>query len=165
MLKIFHQQRGYALAITLMVLAAITVLGVISMNIICVEINLSRNERDIQRSFYSTEAAAHEGLQRLSNSSHDDLNDHVYIWHHVRDSQKGIDFRKPEEWITHQEDEVNVMQSILDSQSYFAAVEWDVAAGASLVMTESRLYVNRIYGLNKQFQNNAIIEIGFYLRY
>lgn len=160
------RQRGAALVITLMVLAAVTMLGVAAMNATCVEYKLSRNEREVQESFYLAEAAVIEAVQRLHGLPHDDLSDHVSKWHHVRHNEEGqVDFRKPENWIVEESREPNAMGSTLHPQSFFTAVEWDVAVGASLIVTGSRLYANRIYGISKREISDTLIEIGYYMRY
>ena len=160
------RQTGSALVITLMVLAAVTILGIAGMNAICTELKLSRNEREVQESFYLAEAAALEAVQLMHNASRDDLNDRIFMWHHRRgEDHKQLDFRKPEQWIVAQNSDDNAMGSVMHPNSYFSAVEWDVAAGASLIVTDSRLYANRIYGLNKRSNSDIVIEIGYYLRY
>jgi hypothetical protein len=163
----FHlRQNGSALVITLLVLAAITILGVMGMNAACVESALSRNEREIQESFYMAEAAALEAIQRLHNASQDDLNDLALIWHHRRNKGRTpIDFRKPQNWHSAEQTEEIAAASLLGADTHFAALEWDVAAGASLIVTDSRLYANRIYGLSQRHNTDTLIEIGYYLRY
>jgi hypothetical protein len=161
-----RRQNGSALVITLLVLMAVTILGVMGMNAACVEITLSRTEREVQECFYMAEAAALEAIQRLKNTSNDDLNDHAHIWHHRRNKgKKPLDLRKPQNWLSDEQGEEIAVGSVLDADSFFAAVEWDVAVGASLIVTDSRLYANRIYGLSKRHNADTLIEIGYYLRY
>jgi hypothetical protein len=81
-----QSQSGAVLVITLLVLLAVTVLGVASLQTTSVELNISRNEREIRETFYLAEGAAMEGLQRLKAVPAVDLEERIFLWHHDRDS-------------------------------------------------------------------------------
>lgn len=160
-------QRGSALTITLMVLAAITILGIASTNTTIVELHISRNEHQLRESFYLSESAAVEAIQYLKETKPIELNEQHLFWHHSRETLAAgkIDFNNPEHWDVDQAGEDNGLRSALEPHSYLAAVEWATAAGSSLISTQTRLYVNRVYGLCTKHGTETIVEIGCKMRY
>ncbi|KJS28490.1 MAG: hypothetical protein VR64_24205 [Desulfatitalea sp. BRH_c12] len=162
-----QNQRGAVLLITIMVLVAVSVLGVAAIQSGIIELKLAGNERQVRETFYLAESAAMEGLQRLAALQATDLNEQFAFWHHRKKDEQGdpIDFRAFRQWDVDGQADDNAMQSPVGPETYFAAVEWQVATGASLVMTGSRLYQNRIYGICLQQQPGDLVEIGYYLRY
>jgi len=163
-----QSQSGAVLIITLLVLLAVTVLGVASLQTTSVELNIARNEREIRETFYLAEGAAMEGLQRLKAMPAVDLEERVFLWHHDRDSvgDDKTGFRDPAQWqMDSGARSPNCMPSAIDPDTYFAAVNWGVAPGGSLVQTGSRLYHHRVYGLCTKHGANQRVEIGYYLRY
>lgn len=158
---------GSALLITLLVLTGVTIIGIACINTTIVEMKISSNGHEMRESFYLAESAAMEGVQRLINISDVDLNERILSWHHPRrDPVDGaIDFRDPTQWDADGVGQGNCLQSALDPNAFMAAVEWKVAAGGSLVMTESRLYQNRVYGRCTKHDNGNLIEIGYNVRY
>ncbi|RJQ70920.1 MAG: hypothetical protein C4519_20150 [Desulfobacteraceae bacterium] len=160
-------QSGSALVITLLVLMAVTILGVACIHSSIIELKISSNERQMRENFYLTESAAMEGVQRLKDLLEDDLNEQFVFWHHPRrDSGKArINFRDPAQWDGDGKGDDNCMRSGMDPDTFLAAVEWKVATGSSLILTESRLYQNRVYGLGTRQGDLNLIEIGVNLRY
>jgi hypothetical protein len=165
--NIAFNKDGAALVIVLLVLTAISILGVMSINTSAVELDITRNEREIGEIFYLSESAAMEGMQRLVDSPLIDLEEKVQFWHHSDETARtgNISFRDPQKWDIDGQGEDNGMQSTLDPNVYFAAVEHRLATGSSAIVTESRLYMNRVYGLSNKYNAANIVEIGFYLRY
>jgi PilX N-terminal len=160
-------QNGSILTIALLVMAALTILGIASINTAMVELHISRNEHQLRESFYLSEGAAVEGIQRLAVTPAMDLDEQHLPWHHSRDAlaAEKIDFRNPEHWDVDHAGRDNGLQSALDPRAYLAAVEWTTATGASLISTQTRLYVNRVYGLCTKNQADTIVEIGYKMRY
>jgi hypothetical protein len=134
---------------------------------VVVEMDTGRNERASRISFYLAESAAIEAIQRVSNASIDDLNDHIQQWHHgcTEKTEQQLNFRLPDTWHADGSSDDNAMVSSLDPNTFFAAVESDVAPGASLVMTESRLYQNNVFGYCKRDNADTVVEIGYAYRY
>lgn len=167
MMSAIRNEKGSTLVMVLIVMTAISIFGIIALSISKVELEISSNERQMREVFYLSEGAALEGAQRLVNAPPIDLEDKIYPWHHDENTaaQDTLDFRDPRQWDVDGHGEDNAMQSALDSQVYFAAVEHRLAAGSSAVVTESRLYLNRVFGLC--IRNNAVglVEIGYQLRY
>jgi hypothetical protein len=165
--RVRQNQQGSVLLITILVLVAVSVLGVAGIQSGIIELKLAGNERRVRETFYLAESAAMEGLQRLTAVQGIDLNEQFTFWHHrKKDAEEvPIDFRALSQWDVDGKQDDNARQSLVGPQTYFAAIEWQVATGGSLVMTGSRLYQNRIYGICLQQQPADLVEIGYYLRY
>lgn len=166
--KSYRDEEGSILLIALLVMVAVTVLGVMGIQSSILELNLVGNERDILESFYLSEGAALEGVQLLADSKREDLEDNHPVWHHSRKELKTLncDFRDAHRWDGDglgQDD--NSIKSRFSQDSLISAVEWDIASGGSLVMTESRLVVTRVYGLCRKHDADQLIEIGYAMRY
>jgi hypothetical protein len=88
---------GSAIVVVLLVTAALTVLGVMSINSGLIELQLVRNGKECTKRFYLAESAALEGIQRIADTSAIDLEDKTLHWHHamVDVERSEIDFRKP----------------------------------------------------------------------
>lgn len=160
-------QDGSILLMALLVLLAVTIYGIVSVNTSSVELHIARNERVVREVFYLAEAGVMEGVQSLVDTTYIDLEEKFLFWHHaVKDIEaQQVNFREPGHWIPNEDAEKNARQCAISPETYMAAVEWDVATGGSLVMTEPRLYVNRIYGLCQKNNSSEIIEVGYRLRY
>jgi hypothetical protein len=160
-------KRGSTLVIVLLVMTAITILGVMSINTSIVELDIARNERETGQIFYLSESAAMEGVQRLVDSPLIDLEEKIQFWHHsdVTVKTTHINFRDPQKWDVDGRGEDNAMQSGLDHDAFFAAVEHRLATGSSAIVTAPRLYMNQVYGLSTKYDAATLVEIGYYLRY
>ena len=160
-------QRGASLLVVMLVMTAVTILGVMSINTSILELDITRNEREIRENFYLSEGVAMEAIQRLTDTPVTDLEDKKLNWHHCRDAveRDQTDFRDPALWDADGRGEDNAMQSQLDRNTFLAAVEYRLASGSSAVCTESRLYLNRVYGLGTKYHAFNLVEIGVYLRY
>lgn len=162
-----NHQSGAVLVVTLLVMLAVTILGVAGLQTTTVELRIARNEREIRESFYLAEAAAMEGVQRLINAAGVDLEEQFAHWHHFRQAMagNGAGFRDAGHWDCTDSAIGNCLPSPLDRHAFIAAVEWRVAPGGSLLMTESRLVENRVYGLCTKHGAHHVVEIGYLLRY
>ncbi len=160
-------QCGSALVITLMVLTALTILGVAALNTSGVELKISRNEREVRETFCLAEGAVAEGVQRLSALSAVDLNEQYLPWHHPRKAAETnlVNFRDLKRWDVDGLGEDNGLVSPMSPDTFIAAVEWKVATGGSLVQTQSRLYQNRVYGRCDKYGTGTLVGMGYYLRY
>ena len=158
---------GSAILVTLLILLAVTVLGVAAINRSVVTLKMTQNEREARETFYLSESAAAEGVQRLSLASGVDKDEKVRRWHHPKKSSDGgiPDFRDPDAWDVDGKGTDNGRPGALGRGTYLAAVEWKVATGSSLIQTAPRLYQNRIYGMCQRHGAVTIVEIGFNLRY
>ncbi len=160
-------QGGSAIVVVLLVMMTVTVIGVMSINAGVVDLKIALNEKQVRQILYQTEAVAMEGVERLADTSPIDLEEKFAFWHHSRKDvrQAGIDFRRDTDWDVDGQGEDNGMSSPLGAELFMAAVEWRLATGSSAVVTGSRLYLNRVYGLCKKKNGRRIAEIGYYLRY
>ena len=159
--------KGSTLVVVLLLMTAISIFGVLSLSISSVELEISSNERQTREVFYLSEGAALEGAQRLANAPPIDLEDKIFSWHYDGNAAdpETINFRDPRRWDIDRSEDDNGMQSALDTQAYFAAVEHRLAAGSSAVVTESRLYMNRVFGFCTKREAVSLVEIGYQLRY
>lgn len=160
-------QSGSALVVTLLVMVSLTILGIMSINTAVVEIQIGSNEKQLRHAFYLAEAGVMEGVQRLAAMADKDLDEQIAVWHHpVSEIEaKRMDFRDPEIWDADGQGEDNALASAVSEQTYIAAVEWDVATGGSLIHSDSRLYLNRVYGLCELYNADHLIEVGYAMRY
>ena len=163
----FGHSAGSALIICLLVLAAITVLAVFGINSSAVQLQIAANHKQMGHGFYLAEGAAMEAAQRISNAPREDLLDHFYFWHHTRREMESAskDENHPQQLPQPGSDTMPALESTLGPNIYLAAVEWGVAPGSSLVATEPRLYLNRIYGKTSRNRADSTIEIGLQKRY
>lgn len=160
-------QKGSLLIVTLLVLVVVTVLGLISLYRSSIERTIAVNARDNRELFYLADGVATEGLQKLSDVDSVDLEETIRVWHHAQKQivGEGINFREASDWIVSSDDRANCANSLFHPDGYFAAVESRVATGGSLLATQSRLYLNRVYGLCMRKGAYHIIEVGYYSRY
>jgi hypothetical protein len=158
---------GSALVVTLLIMVSLTIIGVVSINTSVVEIHIDRNERQMNEAFYLAEGGAREGIQRLVSMAARDLAEQHAPWHHAMEEvdRDGMDFRQPGNWVVDGDGEDNALPCSWSEDTYLAAVEWSVATGGSLILTDTRLYQNRIYSLCTRHDTGMLVEIGYYLRY
>ena len=160
-------QGGSVLVVVLLIMTALAILGVMSINTSTVELAIARNEKETREAFYLSECAALEGAQRLIDTPRIDLEEKIGFWHHEEETAETAkeDFRDPQYWDADGRGEDNALQSGLDENTYIAAVEHRLASGSSAILTESRLYMNQVYGLSTKHDALSLVEIGYYLRY
>ena len=166
-LSVSSKSSGSTLIVVLFMIAALTLLGMLAIHTATVELAIARNHRDLRQAFYLAEAAAMEGVQRMLNSSAIDLIEcHPFWLHSIEDLEQGpFDFSNPEHWQTSDPQQANALQSPLDPSAYIAASESRVAGGGSLIVTSSRLYVNRVYGFCNKYNADHLVQVGYYMRY
>ena len=165
---LWDNQKGSVLLITLLVLIAVTILGIAGIQTSIIELKISSNERQMREGFFLAESAAMDGVQRMASMMNKDLNDPSEFWYHSKRDSDGtdLDFRDPGKWIKDGDNDMhNCLGSAIDPSTFVAAMEWKVASASSLVMTETRLYQNRIYGLCTKYDADNLVEIGYNLRY
>lgn len=162
-----YGQQGSVLVIALLVLLAMTILGVMGIHTSTVDLHIAGNEHRMRESFYLAEAAAVEGIQRLMKTAAVDLNEHHLVWHHCQKQveTQSIDFRNLQDWDVDQVEPDNGIVSGVDENAFITAVERRVATGSSLIATQSRLYVNSVYGLCTKNHTDILIEVGYKSRY
>jgi Tfp pilus assembly protein PilX len=165
--KYVGDSSGSALVIVLLILIALTILGFACIHSGIIELKITSNERQMRQGFYLAESAAMDGIQRLSALNLDDMSEQVAFWHHSsRNGGPLLNFRDPAQWVKDGDDQnANCVASAIDPDAFIAVVEHKVATASSLVMTDTRLYQNRIYGFCTKYGADNLVEIGFNLRY
>lgn len=158
---------GYALVVVLVVIASLTLIGMVSMETLVVDLEIARSHKEVRECFYLAEAAAMEGVQVLLNSSDVDRSECIHFWHHDLSAVEAgkVDFSDPDSWCAGDPKAANALRSGLDPQAFVAATEERVAGGSSLIATESRLYINRFYGYCTKYNANSMVLVGYYMRY
>jgi Tfp pilus assembly protein PilX len=158
---------GTVLIVCMMILAAVTVLGIVGINAAVVDLQIATNHIQMGHGLYLAEGAALEGVQRLANAATTDLQDRSFSWHHNRSALEAahLDLRCTADWSNHGNLRKLALESSLGPDVQLAAVEWSLAAGSSMIATQSRLYLNRVYGRSTRFQADHLVEIGYQLRY
>jgi hypothetical protein len=150
-----------------MILTAVTVLGMVGIHTAVVDLQIATNHTQMGHGLYLAEGAALEGVQRLANASTTDLQERPFFWHHRRSALEAahLDLRCTAHWSKHVNHRKLALKSILGPDVQLTAVEWSLAAGSSMIATQSRLYLNRVYGRSTRFQADHLVEIGLQLRY
>jgi Tfp pilus assembly protein PilX len=160
-------QTGTFLVVCVLILAAVTVLGLVSIHAGVVDLQIATNHTQMGHGLYLAEGAALEGVQRLANAATTDLQDRSFFWHHSRSALEAahLDLRCTTHWSGIGKSRKLALESSFGTDVQLAAVEWSLAAGSSMVATEPRLYLNRVYGRSTRFQADHLVEIGYQLRY
>lgn len=158
---------GAVLVVCVLILTAVTVLGLVGIHAAVVELQIATNHTQMGHGLYLAEGAALEGVQRLANAAAIDLQDQSFFWHHSRSALKAahLDLRCSAHWLNIGNLRKLALESSLGPDVQLAAVEWSLAAGSSMIATQSRLYLNRVYGRSTRFQADHLVEIGYQLRY
>jgi hypothetical protein len=145
----------------------VTVLGLVGIHAGVVDLRIATNHTQMGYGLYLAEGAALEGVQRLANAAATDLQDQSFFWHHSRSALEAmhLDLRCTAQWSNMGNLRKHAMESSLGPDVKVAAVEWGLAAGSSMIATEPRLYLNRVYGRSKRFRADYLVEIGYQLRY
>lgn len=158
---------GAVLVVCVLILTAVTVLGLVGIHAAVVDLQIAANHTQMGHGLYLAEGAALEGVQRLANAATTDLQDHSFFWHHSRSALEAahLDLRCTAHWSNLGNPRKLATESSLGLDVQLAAVEWSLAAGSSMVATEPRLYLNRVYGRSTRFQADHLVEIGFQMRY
>ncbi len=160
-------QSGTVLVLCVLILTAVTVLALAGIHAGAMDLQIATNHARLGHGLYLAEGAALEGIQRLANAATTDLHDRSFFWHHSRSELEAVnlDLRCPAHWSAVGNKPTLALQSGLGPDVQLAAVEWSLAAGSSLVATEPRLYLNRVYGRSNRSQAGHLVEIGYQLRY
>jgi hypothetical protein len=158
---------GTILVVCVLILTAVTVLGIVGIHAAVVDLQIATNHTQMGHGLYLAEGAALEGVQRLANAATTDLQDRSFFWHHSRTALEAahLDLRCIAHWSNHENLRKLVLESSLGPDVQLAAVEWSLAAGSSMIATQSRLYLTRVYGRSTRFKADHLVEIGFQLRY
>lgn len=160
-------QSGAVLVICVLILTAVTVLGLVGIHAGVMDLNIAGNHTRLGHGLYLAEGAALEGIQRLADTPTIDLLDRTPFWYNSRSALEAahLDLRRTAHWPDIGHPQAFALPSTLGPDVQIAAVEWSLAAGSSMVATEPRLYLNRVYGRSTRFQADHLVEIGFQMRY
>jgi Tfp pilus assembly protein PilX len=174
MVSNLKNEEGAAIVMVLIILAALTLIGVIATNTTVVELQIVRNEALYRQNFYRTESAAIEAAQwlednltltnnpgwmRSDGAANSDMTD-LINWRDNAD---------PPNWDANVQKSPNSDDAAdLQNNTCYAAVSHGIAAGSSLSLTDgTNLYNYSIYGLfdSTTRQGRALIGMGYIKRF
>lgn len=174
-ITIMRDNHGSGLVVVLLILAAITVIGISALNTSNVEVLLANNDMIYKRNVYRTEAATREGARALEIRTSDDL---VYPirygkttsnakftmpeWLNIQGSNSRLHYTDKSIWDSNcTSDCIELFQSSIDSSAYYAIVYNRVAPDQSLDATAQTFLLEfSVYGFSKE-NGAALIEIGY----
>ncbi|GEM_PF-5284880 len=162
-----HDQNGAALLVTMLVLVAITILGIATINISTVEMQVVGSDRVYNMNFYQAEAISNECaalLKREANTRSYNIKEKYFAYMKGTSDRKlsAVSMTDPKNW-----DLAN--QSNCDKFSlgngYYSAAYLGTGTGFSLNLTGNRYHEWAIFAMSNQEGGSAIHEIGFRLVY
>lgn len=165
---------GSAIVIVLIILAALTLIGVFATNTTVVELQIVRNEAVYKQNFYRAESAVIEAAQWLEENLTLTTTPAWMINDGTANSDMTnlINWRDnadPPNWLANIQKSPNLDDSAdLQNNTSYAAVSHGIAAGSSLKMTGgSNLYDHSIYGLfdSTTRQGRSLIGMGYRKRF
>ena len=180
-----NNEEGSAIVMAMIVLAMLTIIGIVSSSNTVFELQIVRNEAIYRRNFYRAESAIVEAAQRLETSSAADLLpiSTSYNWLNnalgapdMEDMDSWKDDADPPNWIDPpnwtpdglpKSFASNNMDAPADlrNNTRYSVICNGIAAGSSLSMTGgSNLYSYSVYGLfdSTADQGRSLIKMGYY---
>lgn len=161
-ISILSNENGSAIIIAVLILAAVTILGISASNTSNVEILLANNEMLYKENLYNAEAAAMEGAQTLENEPTANLLSFSPIWFH----QNTVDMSNISLWNYDGQGSDDTAQSGSLQNTVFSVAFRHVSAGSSLDLTNTTLLREfSVFGYSRPGTNANFIEIGYKRRY
>ena len=165
--NILQNDKGSALLLVMIVMAALTLISLSSVNTTTVEYQIVRNERIYVDNFYKAESAALEGTRMLEIQSDDALSERDQDWLELYDEDQ--DVLDTDNWgsavASSSSDQVSG-DSSGDTDAIYEVKDKGVAYGASLDMTApDNMYDYASRGCGYSENGKVIIEVGFKMRH
>ena len=174
MVSNLKNEEGAAIVIALIILAALTLIGVFAANTTVVEFQIVRNEAVYRQNFYRAESAAIEAAQWLE----DNLTLTTTPAWMINDGAANSDMTNlinwkdnadPPNWFGNVQKSPNSDDAAnLQNNTCYAAVSHGIAVGGSLSMTGgTNLDTHSIYGLfdSTTRQGRSLIRMGYKKRF
>jgi Tfp pilus assembly protein PilX len=174
MVSNLKNEEGTAIVIVLIILVALTLIGVIATNTAVVELQIVRSEALYEQNFYRAESAAIEASQWLE----DNLTLTTTPAWMINDGTVNSDMTNlinwrdgadPPNWVANVQKSPNLDDAAdLQNNTCYAAVSHGIADGSSLSMTGgTNLYDHSIYGLfdSTNRRGRSLIGMGYKKRY
>ena len=179
-----NNEEGSAIVMALIVLAMLTIIGIVSSSNTVLELQIVRNEAIYRRNFYRAESAIVEAAQRLETSSAADLLPITTSYDWLNPALGAPDMADMDSWKVDVDPPIWVdppnwtpdtlpksfasnnmdVPADLRNNTRYAAICNGIAAGSSLSMTAgSNLYSYSIYGLfdSTADQGRSLIQMGY----
>lgn len=171
---IVNNEEGFVLVLSLMILVVLTLLGISANRTSVTEVQIAGNDNIMKMDFYKAEAAAHEAAQRLENEHNADKLKAArtpFVWLSLSD----VDSQTKEETLlgggdTWEYKSAGSELSGIDPRATveMAALDYGVVkggSGASLKLSETRVYFFKLIGRVTRDNREKMIEIGYKKRY
>ena len=155
-------ERGSAIVIAVLVLAAVTVLGISATNISNTDLLMSNSDIIFKDNLYQAEAAAMDGSQAVENEPITNMEAYTPPWL----NPNIINMLNLALWDSDDQNGDDTAETGPYGDTTYAVTNNKVAGGSSLDMSsESRLHEFSVYGHTTAAKGNRFVEIGYKRRY
>lgn len=155
-------ERGSAIIIAVLILAAVTILGISATNTSTIEVLLSNNDMMYKENIYKAEGVAMEGGQMLEDALAADLLAFTPEWL----NQNTMNMQSLSFWDYDNANGDDTAEAGTITKTRFAVVFNKIALNSSLDLSSSNLLREfSVYGYSKPGSSSAFIEIGYKKRY
>ncbi|MCD4742482.1 MAG: pilus assembly PilX N-terminal domain-containing protein [Desulfobacteraceae bacterium] len=168
-----NNEKGSAVLIALLAMAALSVVGFSSMETSMNEMKIVRNEKIYNLNFYKAESINQRGMQQLLVSDPNqalNLQPATSTVPYISDLS-GLDMTDSTNWIvgtnctgrlTNPPNTFPENTPALDHEERFAAVYQGIAGGGSISMSGSvQTHIYKVYGLSQHNNGEVLIETGY----
>jgi len=155
---VMNHEDGNVLVITLIILVALTFLGITSTRMSSIDLLVSGNKKIYSENLYNAETAAYYAVQTMSYTN---LDASRPAW--LSDSLGAIteaDVMNDSNWDNDSFTGVNVGTNIADAK-YVAIYSGVAEVGMSLDMAKTKVRSYSVYGRSEKHRGKSMVEIGF----
>lgn len=163
-LKAFKNENGSAILVALLVLVALTVIGIASINTSSIELKISQNEKVYKQNFNIAESAAMHAVKLIGNmDGQEDYNDLMpsttsLVW--LSDPGSSSFFENSGSWDYDDTGGDDNAEESADGTYMYAADFEGKQGGSSLKQGESSINLYSIYGMSQNKGGMALIDTG-----
>lgn len=160
-LFIIHNEEGSLIAIVLLLMSVLTVIGISASNTSISESQIVRNEIGYKTSFFRSEAAAIEAIQRLEDEINLDSFPPTYL---LPIGTVAADNELPAEalWGSNGQDAIVSVPRPPNTNLQYLAVTRGIQAGSSMAMGEAQVHSYVVYGREWSDRGgDVIVGIGY----
>ncbi|MBU0994754.1 MAG: hypothetical protein KJ737_19855 [Proteobacteria bacterium] len=161
-IPLISNESGSAIIIAVLVLAALTILGLSATNTSTIEVLLANNDMFYKENVYKAEGVAMEGGQALEDALPVDLLAFTPEWL----NQNTTNMLSLSSWDYDNANNDDTAEGGILPNTRYAVVFNKIALGSSLDLSASTLLREfSIYGYSRPGNSSAFIEIGYKRRY
>ena len=170
-----RDEQGFVLVIALLVMVALTIIGIAATSTTTLELNIAGNTKVSKINFYTAESAAYEGAQRLMNESSESV-----LLPATNPAPQPTDFVRTAAAVSSpaavdmanldtdgdgsfdlNQSSITVPNTIIGEVITLNGVK----SGSSLGMDTSRMYDYSAYGVSQANRGEVIIKVGVKKRF